>query len=200
MDIETRITGKNHEIWVQDNVFSPIEATQTCYRPLTRYDKSRIAPTEKDVLLRKQIDHGYVHDELAAFSGGVQGNAGLFSNATDLVKLCQMWLNRGEYAGRRILSDKTVETFTTEKSDISRRGLGFDKPDIQNPDKSPTAAEVPEEVYGHLGFTGTCIWVDPKNEIICIFLCNRVHPTRENKAFTSLNIRPALMRAIYQSI
>lgn len=200
MDIETRITGKNHETWVQDNVFTPIEATQTCYRPLTRYDKSRIAPTEKDVLLRKQIDHGYVHDELAAFSGGVQGNAGLFSNATDLVKLCQMWLNRGEYAGRRILSDKTVETFTTEKSDISRRGLGFDKPDIQNPDKSPTAAEAPEEVFGHLGFTGTCIWVDPRNEIICIFLCNRVHPTRENKAFTSLNIRPALMRAIYQSI
>ncbi len=199
-DIETRLTGKPHDQWINEKVFLPIEATNTCYRPLEKFSKNRIAPTEQDILLRKEINHGYVHDELAAFSGGVQGNAGVFSTANDLAKLCQMWLNGGHYAGKRIMSESTVKKFTTEQSSISRRGLGFDRPDTINPDKSPTATEAPAETYGHLGFTGTCIWVDPINEIICIFLCNRVHPSRENQAFSSLNIRPAIMRAIYTGL
>ena len=143
---------------------------------------------------------GYVHDETANFSGGVQGNAGLFSNANDLAQLCQMWLNGGTYGGERILSKKTVELFTTSKSPTCRRGLGFDKPDKQDEKKSPTCKEASAATYGHVGFTGTCFWVDPEENLIYIFLCNRVNPTRNNAAFSELNIRPRLFSEIYKAI
>jgi CubicO group peptidase (beta-lactamase class C family) len=143
---------------------------------------------------------GYVHDEMAALSGGVQGNAGLFSNAEDIAKLCQMWLNNGSYGGRQILSPSTVKLFTTSKSPTCRRGLGFDKPDNRNPKASPTAQEASDATYGHLGFTGTCFWVDPDRQLIYIFLCNRVNPTRDNAAFSRHNVRPKILSTIYNSI
>ncbi len=200
MDIEQRLTGTAHDQWTADNVFRPLGAFSTVYRPLDHYDISVIAPTENDRFLRSQTLRGYVHDETAAFSGGVQGNAGLFSNATDLAKLCQMFLNGGSYGDVRIFSEETVKTFTTAKSPTCRRGLGFDKPDMENPDKSPTCAEAPAELYGHIGFTGTCFWVDPVNDLIFVFLCNRVNPTRDNPAFASLDIRPKLMSALYHAM
>lgn len=196
MDMEQRLTSIPHSKWVTDGIFAPIGAVHTMYRPLEKIPASQIAPTEHDKFMRRNIVQGYVHDELAAFSGGIQGNAGLFSTASDMAKLCQMWLNGGTYGGCRVLSDKTVEMFTTEKSSISRRGLGFDKPDTTNPDKSPTAEEADPSTYGHLGFTGTCLWIDPSREVFLVFLCNRIHPTRDNAAFSRLNIRPALMKAI----
>ncbi len=150
--------------------------------------------------MRRQLIHGYVHDELAAFSGGVQGNAGLFSTAGDLAKLCQMWLNGGSYGGKKILSAETVKLFTTAKSPRSRRGLGFDKPDMSDPDKSPTAPQADASTFGHIGFTGTGFWVDPANGLIYIFLSNRVNPSRDNRAFTTLNIRPAIMSVIYEAL
>ena len=150
--------------------------------------------------MRRQTVHGYVHDETANFSGGVQGNAGLFSNANDLAKLCQMWLNGGVYGGRRFLSQETVDLFTKSKSPTCRRGLGFDKPDVNDPDRSPTTELATAATYGHLGFTGTVFWVDPDNQLIYIFLCNRVNPTRNNSAFSKLNIRPALFEAVYESM
>ncbi|WP_289860887.1 glycoside hydrolase family 3 N-terminal domain-containing protein [uncultured Muribaculum sp.] len=197
MDMEQNVTGEPHDKWVRDNVFGPLGCTRTGYRPLGRFKKRNIAPTENDRFLRKCTGHGIVHDEFAAFSGGVQGNAGLFSNSGDLAKLCQMWLNGGVYGGQRLLKKETVDLFTKTKSDISRRGLGFDKPDVDNPDKSPTAKSAPASVYGHLGFTGTAVWVDPDNDMFMIFLCNRVCPTRDNRAFSTTNPRPALMQAIY---
>ena len=143
---------------------------------------------------------GYVHDETAAFSGGVQGNAGLFSNANDLAKLCQMWLNGGTYGGDRYLKQTTVDTFCKEKSPNSRRGLGFDKPNKEDERYSPTCSEATAATFGHLGFTGTVFWVDPDNDLIFIFLCNRVSPTRHNAAFDNINIRPLLFSTVYQSL
>ena len=200
MDMEQNVSGQPHSRYVEEGVFRPLGATHTLYCPLSRFKPEQIAPTEIDRFMRKQPIRGYVHDELAAFSGGVQGNAGLFSTAGDLAKLCQMWLNGGSYGGRQIMSPKTVSTFTTSKSGKSRRKLGFDGPDTENPDKTPTAKEADPSTFGHIGFTGTCIWVDPRNELIYIFLSNRVHPTRDNSAFSRLNIRPAIMDAVYDAI
>lgn len=200
MELEEHLTGISHDRWVNDSIFAPLGAYHTCYRPLNRWDAEMIAATECDQFLRRQILQGYVHDEIACFSGGVQGNAGLFSNATDLAKLCQMWLNGGTYGGVRILSEETVELFTTDKSPNSRRGLGFDKPDTTDPDKSPTAEEASAATFGHIGFTGTCFWVDPESELIYIFLCNRVNPTRNNKAFSDLNPRPTILSLIYRAM
>ena len=200
MDIEQRLTGTPHQQWVTDSIWAPLGAWTMTYSPTGRFPLSDITATERDTYLRRQHVRGYVHDELAAFSGGVQGNAGVFGNADDIAKLCQMWLNGGEYGGERILSGKTVRLFTTERSLVSRRGLGFDKPDKVNEDYSPTCSEAPGSVYGHLGFTGTVFWVDPDNGLIFVFLCNRVDPTRNNKVFSDLNLRPELFRQVYKAL
>ena len=186
--------------YVNNYIFAPLGAYHTMYRPLSKFSRDEIAYTEKDTYLRRQHIHGYVHDELAAFSGGVQGNAGLFSNANDLAKLFQMWLNGGTYGGMRLLKPSTVETFTTQKSPNSHRGLGFDKPVVGNPDASNTCAEATPETFGHTGFTGTCFWVDPKNDMIYIFLSNRVCPTRNNPNFGRISARSHIQSLIYRAI
>lgn len=201
MDMEQRLSATPHDKWTHEHLFSPLGMYRTSYRPLSNGHKTtQIAPTEHDTFLRKQTLRGYVHDELANMSGGVQGNAGLFSTADDLSKICQMWLNGGTYGGKRILSENTVSLFTTLKSPNSRRGLGFDKPDMLKPDSSPTTPLASAETYGHLGFTGTCFWVDPSNELIFIFLTNRINPTRDNPAFSKLNIRPKLLDLVYRAL
>ncbi len=200
MNAEENMTHIPHDKYVHDNIFAPLGSYHAVYRPLEHFNRTQIAKTESDNMLRKQMMWGYVHDELACFSGGVQGNAGVFSNANDIAKLCQMWLNDGMYGGSRILSAKTVKQFITEKSPNSRRGLGFDKPDKTNDDNSPTCSEATASTFGHLGFTGTCFWVDPENEIIYIFLSNCVNPTRNNKAFSNLDIRPRILSKVYQSL
>ncbi len=200
MDMEQRLTGQTHDRWVGDSIFGPIGAYNASYRPTLSHPLSQIAPTEKDPFMRRQQVHGYVHDETAAMIGGVSGNAGLFASAGDIAKLCQMWLNRGKYGDVQVLSEKTVDLFTRSKSPTCRRGLGFDKPDMTNPDWSPTCEEADASVYGHLGFTGTVFWVDPKHDLIFVFLTNRVNPTRDNKAFNQTNIRPELFRQVYKSL
>lgn len=200
MDLEQHVTGQNHDKWIHDSIFAPMGAGLVGYRPLERFTVNDIAATENDTYLRRQTICGYVHDELADFSGGVQGNAGLFSNAGDLAKLCQMWLNGGKYGDKQILSEETVKLFTTDKSPTCRRGLGFDKPDKENDDNSPTCSEATAATFGHLGFTGTVFWVDPDNDLVFIFLNNRVNPTRDNDAFNKLNLRPALFSEVYKSI
>jgi CubicO group peptidase (beta-lactamase class C family) len=111
-----------------------------------------------------------------------------------------MLLNEGELDGHRYLSRETCKLFTTEVSKISRRGLGFDKPDVKTPDKSPCTKSAPASVYGHTGFTGTCFWVDPDNNLLYIFLSNRVNPTRANNKLGSLDIRTRIQDAIYKAI
>lgn len=200
MDMEQRLTGIPHQQFMADSVWAPLGAYTACYRPLTKHSLDKIAPTEDDTFLRRQVVHGYVHDETAAMLGGVSGNAGVFACADDLAKVCQMWLNGGEYGDKRVLSQSTVDLFTKSKSPTCRRGLGFDKPDTVNPDNSPTCDEAGAAVYGHLGFTGTVFWVDPDEELIFIFLTNRVNPSRDNAAFNKLNIRPELFRQVYKAI
>ena len=185
---------------VNSYVFAPLGAYHTLYRPLSRFPRDQIAYTERDTYLRCQHIHGYVHDELAAFSGGVQGNAGLFSNANDLAKLLQMWLNGGTYGGVRFYKPSTVEVFTTQKSANSHRGLGYDKPVVGDPEASNTCAEATPETYGHTGFTGTCFWVDPKNDMFYIFLSNRVSPTRNNPAFSRISARSHIHTLIYRNL
>ena len=200
MNAEENATGVRHDKYVGDSVFAPLGAYHTLYNPLEHFSKNEIAPTEQDPMLRHQLIQGYVHDETAAYSGGVQGNAGLFSNANDLSKLFQMWLNGGEYGGKRYLKQSTVDLFCKDKSPNSRRGLGFDKPDIENKEKSPTCAEATAATFGHIGFTGTAYWVDPDNDMMFIFLCNKINPTRDNRAFSQLDIRPKLFSLVYQSL
>lgn len=150
--------------------------------------------------LRKTVLQGFVHDESAAFQGGVSGNAGLFSNATEVARIYQMLLNGGELDGKRYLSPETCRVFTTTVSRISRRGLGFDKPDRQNPAKSPCAAATPSTVYGHTGFTGTCAWVDPTNGLVYVFLCNRIYPNVWNTKLMKMDIRTRIQEVMYQAV
>lgn len=199
-DAVQRMTHSPLNYYVNNYIFAPLGAYHTMYRPLSKFGRDDIAYTEVDTYLRRQHIHGYVHDELAAFSGGVQGNAGLFSNANDLAKLFQMWLNGGTYGGVRLLKASTVETFTTQKSPNSHRGLGFDKPVIGDPDASNTCPEATPETFGHTGFTGTCFWVDPKNDMFYIFLSNRVCPTRNNPNFGRISARSHINTLIYRAI
>ncbi|MDR1720237.1 MAG: serine hydrolase [Dysgonamonadaceae bacterium] len=186
--------------FVDTEFFAGLGANYTLYNPLQRIDASAIAPTEYDAFLRNQLLTGFVHDEAAAFLGGVSGNAGLFSNANDLAKLLQMFLNEGVYGGKTFLSSATCRVFTETKSKKSRRGLGFDKPNPDNPDASPTCESAPAAVYGHTGYTGTCFWVDPDNQLIYVFLSNRVYPSRLHKNLMNLNIRPRIQEVIYNAL
>ena len=131
---------------------------------------------------------------------GVSGNAGLFSNANDLAKVLQLYLNQGSYGGEQYLSKETCRLFTQSKSLTCRRGLGFDKPVTGGGKASPCGSLAPASVYGHTGFTGTCFWVDPDNNLLYIFLSNRVNPTRANNKLGSLDIRTRIQDAIYKAI
>jgi beta-glucosidase-like glycosyl hydrolase/CubicO group peptidase (beta-lactamase class C family) len=178
--------------------YAPLGACTTTYDPLRRFPLERIVPTENDRKVRRQVLQGFVHDEGAAFQGGVSGNAGLFSSANDLAKLLQLYLNDGLYGGERYLSAETATLFTTNKSPDSRRGLGFDKP-ARSLAASPCGRLAPPSTYGHTGYTGTCFWVDPDNRLIYIFLSNRIHPTRENRLLSRLDLRERIQDQIYKS-
>jgi len=182
------------------NFYDKVGAKLTTYNPLAIMDTMQIVPTENDLFVRRQLLRGYVHDEAAAFQGGVSGNAGLFSNAADLAKVLQLFLNQGSYGGEQLLSTETTRLFTQSKSPASRRGLGFDKPQVGNPRLSPCGTLAPASVYGHTGYTGPCFWIDPDNQLMYIFLCNRVYPTRANNKLGSLDIRTRIQDAIYKSI
>ena len=157
-------------------------------------------PSSIDLFLRKSILQGFVHDESAAFQGGISGNAGLFSTAEEVARIYQMILNGGELNGKRYLSKETCRLFTTTVSKISRRGLGFDKPDARNPRNSPCADSAPASVYGHTGFTGTCAWVDPENGLVYVFLSNRIYPDVWNNKLMRLDIRSKIQETMYKAV
>jgi beta-glucosidase-like glycosyl hydrolase/CubicO group peptidase (beta-lactamase class C family) len=175
--------------FVEHNYFSSLGSFSTRYWPLEKFYPSQIAPTEKDETLRKQLLVGYPHDEAAAFMGGVSGNAGLFSNANDLAKLLQMYLNHGEYGDEKYVSASTAKLFTETKSASGRRFLGFD-----------TSSKFGKNTYGHTGYTGTCFWIDPDNQLIYIFLSNRVYPSRDHNALSELSIRARIQEVIYEAM
>ncbi|MBT1705097.1 serine hydrolase [Chryseosolibacter indicus] len=194
-----KILNQPIEDFLEQNLYEPLGAYTTGYLPLMRYPISRIAPTENDKLFRKSLLIGTVHDQGAAMLGGVAGHAGLFSTANDLAKLGQMLLQEGEYGGYRYYQPETVRLFTQRQFETSRRGLGWDKP-IPNDINSPTSLYASPRTFGHTGFTGTCIWVDPQFNLVYIFLSNRVHPDMTNNKLLNANIRSRIQDAIYESI
>lgn len=189
-------------LFLEKEFYQPMGMVHTLYLPLRRYKKEEIIPTVKGDYLRKGgLLQGYVHDESAAFMGGVSGNAGLFSTAREVAKVYQMLIDGGVYDGKRYLSTETCDLFLTHTSRISRRGLGFDKPDKRNEAKSPCTVEAPREVVGHTGFTGTCAWADPKNKLVFVFLSNRIYPRPfDHKQLMRLNIRPRIQQVMYQAM
>lgn len=197
--VEAR-AGMPMDEFLDREFYRPMGLTHTCYRPLERLPRRIIIPSSVDPFLRKDTLQGFVHDESAAFLGGVSGNAGLFSNAHEQALLYQMLLNGGELNGRRYLSPETCRVFTTTLSRTSRRGLGFDKPDRRNPRRSPCCEEAPASVYGHTGFTGTCAWVDPDNHLVYIFLSNRIFPEVWNNKLSRLDIRTRIQQAVYKAL
>lgn len=161
--------------------YRPLEMNSTYYQPLKHINKNRIVPTENESYWRKQLLQGYVHDPNSALHGGIAGNAGIFTTSNDMVKLLQMWLNGGIYAGKRYFKPETIDLFTSTQQD-SHRGLGFNKRTIDNAAYA-MADSASVNTYGHTGFTGTCFWIDPDNELIYVFLSNRVHPKVNNRIY-----------------
>lgn len=196
------VSGLPLNDYARMNFYEPLQMNTTGFKPRERFPLGNIVPTEDEKHFRQQFIRGDVHDEGAAMFGGVAGHAGLFSNAYDLAKLYQMLLNGGELNGVRLLKKETIDLFTAYNSDVSRRGLGFDKPEKDNASRKVAypSESVSLETYGHTGFTGTCVWVDPKQKLIYIFLSNRVTPTRDNNKLGQMNIRPTIQEAVYQSI
>ena len=188
------------DLYLAKEFYAPMGLQRTMYLPLLRYSKQEIMPTVANDFLRRQDLCGYVHDETAACMGGISGNAGLFSTATEVAKIYQMMLNGGEWNGKRYLSEATCRLFTTEASAISRRGLGFDKPNLKDLKNSPCAPSAIGAVYGHTGFTGTCAWVDPEHGTVYVFLSNRLCPNVWNTKLTEMNIRTNIQEAIYKSL
>ena len=195
-----QLAGMPMEAYLQREFYEPMGLERTGYLPLRRFAKSEIVLSNKDRFLRKETLQGYVHDEASAFFGGLAGNAGLFSTAREVARVYQMLLNGGEIDGKRYLSKETCNLFTTETSKISRRGLGFDKPDMEDPKKGNCASGVPAGVYGHTGFTGTCAWVDPENDLVYVFLSNRIYPNVTNRKLNQLHIRERIQEAIYDAM
>ena len=196
------ISGKPLDVYVADNFYNPMGLNNTGYLPLLKFDKTKIVPTETEKQFRQQTLKGYVHDPGAAMFGGVAGHAGLYSTTTDLAVLLQMLLNGGTMYGKRYLQPQTINLFTSYQSTISRRGYGFDKPEKDNATrKEPYPSSlVSLQAFGHTGYTGTCVWADPQEQLIFIFLSNRVNPIGgDNTKLLKMNIRGLMQDAIYKA-
>lgn len=200
-----QLTGQSYEYYLEKNFYLPLGTPTMGFRPKTKGFPNKIVPTEIDTLFRHTLTQGWVHDENASLLGGVSGNAGLFATATDLAKLMQMYMQYGIYDGKRYFSETTVKEFIKVQypENDNRRGLGFDKPTLGNDtlnlaDAYP-APEVSTSSFGHSGFTGTFIWADPQNQMVYIFLSNRVYPSREHSNIYALNIRSAVQQVFYKA-
>ena len=200
------MTGIDFETFLKSNFYHPLGAYNLTFNAYRHYPLQDIVPTEIDRFFRDWAIHGYVHDEGAAMMGGVSGNAGLFGTANDLAKLAQMYLQMGFFAGKQYISDTTMKEFTRCQypDNGNRRGLGFDKPLLGN-DTLPEAKAYPAksaspQSFGHSGFTGTFMWIDPKEQLVYIFFSNRVYPTRTDHMIYKLNIRTSIQQALYDAI
>lgn len=178
----------------------PMGLQNLTFNPQTKMDVSRIAPTEQDTYYRYTKVQGYVHDMGAAMLGGVAGHAGLFGNAYDVAQMMQMFLNGGEYKGKRLLSKKTIDAFNTcyfcESG--NRRGAGFDKPQLGS--SGPTCGCASKQSFGHTGFTGTMVWADPENKVVYVFLSNRTYPNADENKLSKSNVREDIQQVIYNAL
>tara|TARA_R110002020_G_scaffold122487_6_gene277946 strand:+ start:79376 stop:80683 length:1308 start_codon:yes stop_codon:yes gene_type:complete len=198
------LTGEDYETYLEETFYGPIGAKTLRFTPLLKKLNNSAVPTEIDTLFRKALVTGWVHDENAALLGGVSGNAGLFGNAEDVAKMMQMYLNYGTYGGKRYILENTLKEFTRVQypENDNYRGLGFDKPLLNNSElelsEAYPAPGVSPESFGHTGFTGTMVWADPKNQMVFIFLSNRVYPSRDHRSLYSLRIRQALQQVFLE--
>ncbi|MBF4506073.1 serine hydrolase [Flavobacterium sp. JLP] len=196
-----RATHEKLEDLSKENFYNSIGMNYTTYNPLSRFDKNAIAPTEIDTYFRHQVIQGYVHDMAAAMEGGIAGHAGIFSNAMDVAKMMQLFLQKGSYGGKRYFSAATFDTFNTcfYCAEGVERGLGFDK---RMGKDGPTCQCTSPSSFGHTGFTGNMAWVDPETEIVYVFLSNRTYPEvgEEGNKLAKEKIREDIQKIIYESI
>lgn len=192
--------GKDLNTLTSERFYNALGANRTGYKPLDRFSENSIVPSENDTYWRNQKVQGYVHDMGAAMQGNIGGHAGLFSNANDVAKLMQMYLQNGYYGGKRYISKETLEEFNTCTycDQNVRRGVGFDKPQLEG--SGPTCGCVSMTSFGHSGFTGTYTWADPEKELVYVFLSNRTFPTMENRKLVTSGLRTDIQEAIYESI
>ncbi len=200
------LTGEKWYNFVTNEIYHKIGAYDIGFNPYRKYILDRIVPTEYDSLFRRQLLHGTVHDEGAAMLGGISGHAGLFATANDLMKLMELYRRMGEYGGEQIISKEVLQRYSTVQfpDNNNRRGLGFDKPLLNNKelkpeDAYPSKSATPQS-FGHSGYTGTFVWVDPVYEISYVFFSNRVYPTRNNNLLSDMNIRTNILQAVYDSM
>jgi beta-N-acetylhexosaminidase len=193
--IVEKITGMTLDKYLSAEFFEPLGMRNTFYKPSLNY-VARIVPTENDTVWRKRVVRGTVHDETADLLGGVSGHAGIFSNASDLAILVQMILNGGSYGGVEYIKLQTIKLFTERKNKSQQRGLGWDFKTLEG--YSSAGSLFGTKSFGHTGFTGTSIWVDPERKLFVIFLTNRVHPTRANTKISK--VRPTLHDAVVGAV
>ncbi|MDP4964552.1 MAG: serine hydrolase [Salibacteraceae bacterium] len=189
------------DMFLDSAIYRPLGLSTMTYKPLEKFDKSRITPTELDRDFRNQLIHGDVHDPGAAMLGGVGGHAGLFSNANDLGILMQMYLNSGNYGGEQLIDSTVLTDYIRCQfcDNENRRGAGFDKP-LRDAGSGPTCGCTNKEAFGHQGFTGTVTWADPGENVVYVFLSNRVYPSANNKKLAELNIRTDMQQAFYDAV
>jgi CubicO group peptidase (beta-lactamase class C family) len=191
-------TGKKQSDYVKD-MYAQMGLALT-YEPLRYFSVEQIAPTENDKKFRRQVVQGFVHDPGAALLGGVAGHAGLFGNALDVAKLMQMYLNKGELNGVRILDSNVVKDFTScHFCPGNRRGLCFEKPEPDEKKDNPVTSECSLASFGHSGFTGTFVWADPQTNLVVVFLSNRVYPDADPNKLAKLGIRGKIHKAFYEA-
>lgn len=205
-EIIEKITGQKWNEYVTQNIYKKIGADDITFNPYIKYPLSRIIPTEYDSLFRKQQLRGTVHDETAGMLGGISGHAGLFATSNDLMKLMELYRRMGNYGGEQLIGKSVMEEYTSVQfpENNNRRGVGFDKPMLNNsqlpPGQSYPASGASVSSFGHSGYTGTFGWVDPERDVSYIFFSNRVYPTRNNNVISELSIRGSILQAIYDSI
>lgn len=201
--IVEKLSEEDFSTYLNDNFYHKLGANSLTYNPNREYNLAEIVPTENDYFFRKSPIHGTVHDEGAIMMSGVSANAGLFSNANDLAKLMQMYLNKGTYGDEKYIEKATIEEFSKYQfpENDNRRGLGFDKPALgERSLNGNTAISASDASYGHTGFTGTMVWVDPETKLLFVFLSNRVQPTRANTMLYKLNTRTNIQQVLYDSL
>ncbi|MGK0494907.1 MAG: CubicO group peptidase (beta-lactamase class C family) [Maribacter sp.] len=205
-ELIAQLTGKSYESYLKRTFYDPIGAKTLGFLPMYKNCSNNIVPTELDTLYRNTLTKGWVHDENASLLGGISGNAGLFGSAQDLAKMMQFFMEYGTFEGKEYVSQEVVTEFTKVQypENDNRRGLGFDKPLLNNSELSLEEAypapEVSPNSFGHSGFTGTFVWADPENQLVYVFLSNRVYPTRENRNLYTLNIRSAVQQVFYKAL
>jgi beta-glucosidase-like glycosyl hydrolase/CubicO group peptidase (beta-lactamase class C family) len=198
--IVERVSKQSLDKFVTENVYKPLGLHQIGFTPLQRLTGPKCAPTEQDTYYRNQLLVGTVHDQMAAVQGGISGHAGLFGNARDIATLLQMNLQKGVYGGQRVFNQMTVPYFTQTLSNRSHRALGWDKPNPESASSVYLASQASPRSFGHTGFTGNVVWVDPDEELVFIFLSNRIYPTAGNNSINTTKLRRRIHETIYSAI